>query len=70
MSVCNSRVRVFLGTGTGRFPPPIDLAVSPGTTELAIGRAGSDNLLDLAVVSKANNRVGVALGVGNGNFLA
>lgn len=46
------------------------MGTAPGAGELSISRVNADNILDVAVVSRASNRVGVALGVGDGNFLA
>jgi len=69
-SVWYSRVRVFLGNGTGTFSPPIDVGVSPGVGELTVARIDSNNTLDFVTASKSSNQVGVSLGVGDGNFLA
>lgn len=68
-SVKQSRVRIFIG-GVGSFSAPTDVAVSPGTGEIAVGRVDSDTIVDIVVASKSSNRVGFARGAGNGAFLA
>jgi hypothetical protein len=69
-STTYSRVRVYLGNGTGTFSPPIDVGVAPGVGQLTVARIDANNTLDLLVASKSSNQIGVSLGVGDGNFLA
>jgi hypothetical protein len=73
-----SNVQVLLGTSGGGFRPPANFPVSSGNATLAVGDFNNDGILDIASADigdfdpdhpeRANNKISILLGVGNGTF--
>ena len=61
-------VAILLGTGTGRFQPPIFNPVAKTPVALAVADLNKDTKQDLVVSSKGAGVVSVLLGNGSGSF--
>lgn len=66
----NGSLRVYIGNGMGSFAAGSLLSIPDymNSSHLAVGDLDRDGDLDLAIVSKSNDRLGVALNDGAGTF--
>ncbi|CAF1034096.1 unnamed protein product [Adineta steineri] len=68
----NSKMIVFLGYGNRTFAKPVSYSTGPSSEPytMAVSDFNMDNQVDIVVVNKMANNIGVFLGYGNGSFEA
>jgi len=59
---------VYMSNGQGGFLPPIDIAVSPGISDVSVADVNQDGLPDILLANQTSGEVEVILNLGDGGF--